>query len=137
MKLNENYNILSSSKSLNSNSKKIRQPKFEVEEAMVRNKNNSKNDVEQSKKVSVKYVLEGGVIKVYLVQDGVKGECIKIIPLSKATPEILAQVENITFLNIINIIDIQKKEEQEDFKKSGNSPSLSKEIKEYMKHFGG
>lgn len=61
-----------------------------------------------NKKRVIKYILEGGVIKVYLYENGNK-KCIKTIPLSQASPSILALVENISFKDILKIIEMQKK----------------------------
>lgn len=65
-----------------------------------------------TKTKSYKYVLEGGLIKVYLVKDGVTMQCVKTISLKDVDPSILSQVENISFSDIIMILDMQKDEEK-------------------------
>ncbi|MCY6959917.1 hypothetical protein [Clostridium brassicae] len=57
-----------------------------------------------------KYFLEGGVIKLYIVENGIKKDCIKTIPLKDASPAILAQVENLTPLDMLMITEMQQNE---------------------------
>lgn len=70
--------------------------------------NDEKVNLIKTKKRVIKYILEGGVIKVYLYENGNR-KCIKTIPLSQATPDILALVENISFKDILMIVEMQKK----------------------------
>ncbi|MCY6369361.1 hypothetical protein [Clostridium ganghwense] len=67
-----------------------------------------------------KYFLEGGVIKLYLVEGGIKKECIKTIPLKDADPSILAQVENLSPADMIMIVEMQQNEK----KKNDNNEML-------------
>lgn len=76
-------------------------------ELKVDNNNEKINLIKTSKRV-IRYILEGGVIRVYLFENGNK-RCIKTIPLAQATPDILALVENISFKDILMIKEMQKK----------------------------
>lgn len=56
---------------------------------------------------TIKYILEGGFIKVYLVGNDGSRQCLRAIPLEDADPAILSQVENITFLDMIMFNEMQ------------------------------
>ena len=73
-------------------------------------KKNIKSDSYSSNNSQVEYILEGDVIRVYVTDKNGKSKCIRTIPLSQATPEILAKVKNITFIDILRILDMQKKD---------------------------
>lgn len=84
---------------------------------------------EDEKEISIKYKLVGIMIKVMLVEGGVETQCIRSIPVETAPPEILAQVENLSFLDMIMIHELKNKESMTTGKET------SKEIAEYQKHF--
>lgn len=49
------------------------------------------------------------MIKVFVVENGVEKQCIRTIPVEKAPPEIIAQIENLTFLDMMMINDLKTK----------------------------
>lgn len=73
------------------------------------------------------------MIKVFVVENGVEKQCIRTIPVEKAPPEIIAQIENLTFLDMMMINDLKNKEKSSPDEKAEDLP---KEITEYHKHFG-
>jgi len=89
--------------------------------------NPKKEEIEKS----YKYRLVGTMIKVILVENGVESICVKSIPAQKAPPEILAQVENLTMLDMVMIQELKDKEEES----SESDTDLPKEHEAYEKHF--
>lgn len=84
----------------------------------------------EEKETSLKYRLVGTMIKVMLCENGVETTCIKSIPVETAPPEIIAQVENLTFLDMIMINEIKNEKQMPD----ENTEGLPKEHAEYEKH---
>lgn len=62
---------------------------------------------EKTKKKKIRYLLEGDVIKVY-VYEGDKKKCIKVIPVADARPDELSQVENLSFKDVLRIMQKQR-----------------------------
>jgi len=89
------------------------------------------NPKKEEKEKSYKYRLVGTMIKVILVENGVESICVKSIPAQKAPPEILAQVENLTMLDMVMIQELKDKEEES----SESDKDLPKEHEAYEKHF--
>lgn len=130
-------NILSAkSNSTNTRSTKIDEDdkSIEKESVYVQDEQGADNS---GKKSTFKYVLVGEVIKVFLMVGGVQKELIKTIPVLQASPEVLAQCENITLFDIISILQEQEEEKHKNSNESKGSESaknIPKEISEYMKH---
>lgn len=89
------------------------------------------NPKKEEKEKSYKYRLVGTMIKVILVENGVESMCVKSIPVEKAPPEILAQVENLTMLDLVMIQELKDKEKES----TESDKDLPKEHAEYEKHF--
>lgn len=69
--------------------------------------NGKKTESNQPDSKTIKYILEGGFIKVYLVGNDGTRQCLRTIPLEDADPAILSQVENISFLDMIMFNEMQ------------------------------
>ncbi len=68
-----------------------------------------------NKKVrSHKYFLEGNVIKLYVVENGIKTKCLKRIPLKDASASILAQIENVSPEELRMIVQMQQDGRKKD-----------------------
>lgn len=105
--------------------------KFIEEEKISKEESNGSKKREPK---NLKYILVGNVIKVYIVQENGVQQYLKSIPLKNVSADILLQVEDITFVDIIMILEMQndgKKEEQE------KNNYQSKSIGEYLKHQDG
>lgn len=76
----------------------------------------------EQKTKNYKYVLEGGLVKVYLVEDGITKQCVKTISLKDIDPSILSQIENVGLSDILMILDIQKDEDEKHKKGKNNIP---------------
>ncbi len=61
-----------------------------------------------------KYFLEGNVIKLYLVENGIKIKCLKRIALKDADASILAQIENVSPEELRIIVQMQQDERKKD-----------------------
>ncbi|MCS4473481.1 hypothetical protein JQ031_10195 [Clostridium botulinum] len=80
--------------------------------------NDEKNKIFDIKKFSSnnkkvrahKYFLEGNVIKLYVVENGIKTKCLKRIPLKDASASILAQIENVSPEELRMIVQMQQDE---------------------------
>ena len=59
------------------------------------------------KKKIIRYLREGDIIKVYAYEND-KKTCIKTIPVANATPDELAKVENLSFKEILEIMQKQR-----------------------------
>ncbi len=87
-------------------------------------KHDEKNKVFDIKKFSSnnkkvrahKYFLEGNVIKLYLVENGMKIKCLKRIALKDADASILAQIENVSPEELRVIVQMQQDERKKDEK---------------------
>lgn len=90
-----------------------------------------KKDVDffKSRGSKLRYVLEGGVIRVYAQVEG-KERCVKTISIKEADPSIIAQIENLTFADMLMIKDIQKADKGKNTKKK-NEKNL--DIEKYIK----
>lgn len=84
----------------------------------------------QEKQIGRKYILVGIMIEVYLIENGVKKQCIGRMPVKTAPPEVIAQIENLTIADMIMINDLRNKNANDLCDKN-----LPKEITEYEKHF--
>lgn len=104
VKASTRYNIM---KTLQKKDKEVKteKDKLEVE------KEATQPSLQDSKQVTLKYILVGIMIKVFVVENGVKKQCIKSIPVEKAPPEIIAQIENLTFLDMMMINDLKNEEQ--------------------------
>ena len=69
--------------------------------------NGKKTESNHPDSKTIKYILEGGFIKVYLVGNDGARQCLRTIPLEDADPAILSQVENISFLDMIMFNEMQ------------------------------
>ncbi|EPS49220.1 hypothetical protein CFSAN002367_17073 [Clostridium botulinum CFSAN002367] len=84
--------------------------------------NDKKNKIFDIKKFSSnnkkvrahKYFLEGNVIKLYAVENGIKTKCLKRIPLKDASASILAQIENVSPEELRMIVQMQQDERKKD-----------------------
>ncbi|AKC62292.1 hypothetical protein AAGC94_04000 [Clostridium sporogenes] len=91
--------------------------------------NNEKNKVFDIKKFSSnnkrarveKYFLEGNVIKLYLLENGIKVKCLKRIPLKDASASILAQIENVSPEELRIIVQMQQDEKKKNENKECSS----------------
>ncbi|WP_053957320.1 hypothetical protein [Inediibacterium massiliense] len=104
---------------------------IQSQQTSLKSENKEENDSSTRK---IEYVLEGGVIKVYVIDGKSAPRCVKTILLSIATPEILAKVKNPSFLDMMRLQDINKNEQKEekDLHSNGNN-MLQKKVKEYEK----
>ncbi|MGO5092970.1 hypothetical protein [Clostridium sp. LCP25S3_F10] len=92
-------------------------------------KHNEKNKVFDIKKFSTnnkkvivhKYFLEGNVIKLYLVENGIKIKCLKRVPLKDADASILAQIENVSLEELRMIVQMQQDEKKKNENKESNA----------------
>lgn len=66
-----------------------------------------KEKLAEKKKKRIRYLREGDVIKVYSYEAD-KKECIKVIPLVKASSSDLSKVENLSFKEMLKIIQMQR-----------------------------
>ncbi len=84
--------------------------------------NDEKNKIFDIKKFSSnnkkvrahKYFLEGNVIKLYVVENGIKTKCLKRIHLKDASASILAQIENVSPEELRMIVQMQQDERKKD-----------------------
>lgn len=103
---------------------------------------NLEEKLDYNDKKTLKYVLVGDVIKVFLVSNGgEKKELLKTIPVLQASPEILTQCENITLMDIISIMEKQEEEKHGDDENMNSTDNrgtdtskASKGVSEYLKH---
>lgn len=105
--------------------------------------NNEKNKVFDIKKFSSnnkktrveKYFLEGNVIKLYLLENGIKVKCLKRIPLKDASASILAQIENVSPEELRIIVEMQQDERKKDENKKNKTEEYSiYDTKSYLKN---
>lgn len=84
----------------------------------------------------VEYILEGGIIKVYVTDGNSTPKCVKTIPLKQATKDDLAKIKNLSLMDMILIKDMleAKEEEKEKLISNGENPKQKKELAEYEKH---
>ncbi|APH16572.1 hypothetical protein NPD5_488 [Clostridium sporogenes] len=89
-----------------------------------------------NKKVrSHKYFLEGNVIKLYLVENGMKIKCLKRIALKDADASILAQIENVSPEELRVIIQMQQDERKKDENKKNETEEYSiYDTKSYLRN---
>ncbi|EPY2276126.1 hypothetical protein ACXAT3_000826 [Clostridium sporogenes] len=96
-------------------------------------KHDEKNKVFDIKKFSSnnkkvrahKYFLEGNVIKLYLVENGMKIKCLKRIALKDADASILAQIENVSPEELRIIVQMQQDERKKDENKKNETEEYS------------
>ncbi len=82
-----------------------------------------------------KYFLEGNVIKLYLVENGIKIKCLKRIALKDADASILAQIENVSPEELRIIVQMQQDERKKDEnKKNENEEYNIYDTKSYLKN---
>ncbi|MBD5643067.1 hypothetical protein HYH96_04055 [Clostridium botulinum] len=89
-----------------------------------------------NKKVrSHKYFLEGNVIKLYVVENGIKIKCLKRIPLKDASASILAQIENVSPEELRMIVQMQQDERKKDEDKKNETKEYSiYDTKSYLRN---
>ncbi|HDK7156911.1 TPA: hypothetical protein PTV43_002050 [Clostridium botulinum] len=106
-------------------------------------KHDEKNKVFDIKKFSSnnkkvrahKYFLEGNVIKLYLVENGMKIKCLKRIALKDADASILAQIENVSPEELRVIIQMQQDERKKDENKKNETEEYSiYDTKSYLRN---
>lgn len=81
-------------------------------------------------KTTFKYELVGTMIRIMLVKNGVEVSCVKSIPVKSAPPEIIAKIENLTFIDMVMINDLKNEKNQVE----EVNEDLPKEHMEYEKH---
>lgn len=96
-----------------------------------KNTDDSMINLKQAKSSALTYILKGNFIKVYVVENGITKQCLKSIHLKDASPDILAQVENISFIDIITILDMQNDEKKQSKEENIHQ---NKGLIEYSKH---
>ncbi|MCW6074942.1 hypothetical protein [Clostridium sporogenes] len=92
-------------------------------------KHDEKNKVFDIKKFSSnnkkarveKYFLEGNVIKLYLLENGIKVKCLKRISLKDASASILVQIENVSPEELRIIVQMQQDEKKKNENKECSS----------------
>lgn len=137
---NSNTNIRQVSQTSNSKKPFFKVEDYEDEILKVKVGDKKEKELDDKDKKTLKYVLVGDVIKVFLVSNGgEKKELLKTIPVMQASPEVLAQCENITLMDIITIMEKQEEEKHGDDEKSmgeggAATDKASKGVSEYLKH---
>ncbi|ACA55488.1 hypothetical protein ACLD43_05690 [Clostridium botulinum] len=105
--------------------------------------NDEKNKIFDIKKFSSnnkkvrahKYFLEGNVIKLYVVENGIKTKCLKRIPLKDASASILAQIENVSPEELSMIVQMQQDERKKDEDKKNETKEYSiYDTKSYLRN---
>ncbi|CBZ03419.1 hypothetical protein FDB72_06710 [Clostridium botulinum] len=105
--------------------------------------NDEKNKIFDIKKFSSnnkkvrahKYFLEGNVIKLYVVENGIKTKCLKRIPLKDASASILAQIENVSPEELRMIVQMQQDERKKDEDKKNETKEYSiYDTKSYLRN---
>ncbi|MBY6950651.1 hypothetical protein [Clostridium botulinum] len=105
--------------------------------------NDKKNKIFDIKKFSSnnkkvrahKYFLEGNVIKLYAVENGIKTKCLKRIPLKDANASILAQIENVSPEELRMIVQMQQDERKKDEDKKNETKEYSiYDTKSYLRN---
>lgn len=137
---NSNINIRQLSQANNSKNPYFKLKDGEDEILEVKAGDKKEKELDDKDKKTLKYVLVGDVVKVFLVSNGgEKKELLKTIPVMQASPEVLAQCENITLMDIITIMEKQEEEKHGDDEglegeSSTGTDKASKGVSEYLKH---
>jgi len=79
--------------------------------------------LEESKasNTEIEYILEGGIIKVYVSDGKNPPKCIKSIPAKSASKELLARVKCLTIADSLYINELMKSKGESDEKVSGDT----------------
>ncbi|ACA46660.1 hypothetical protein FDC22_04050 [Clostridium botulinum] len=113
-----------------------------IKKEIIKN-NDEKNKIFDIKKFSSnnkkvrshKYFLEGNVIKLYVVENGIKTKCLKRIPLKDASASILAQIENVSPEELRMIVQMQQDGRKKDEDKKNETKEYSiYDTKSYLRN---
>lgn len=81
-------------------------------------KPNNNTEIKTSGKRKIEYILEGGMIKVYVSDGKNPPKCIKSIPAKSASKELLAKVKCLTVADALYINDLIESKDDSDEKVS-------------------
>lgn len=82
------------------------------------NSSNSEFNISSKSKGKIEYILEGGIIKVYISDGKNPPKCIKSIPAKCASKELLAKVKCPTMADALYINDLMESKDDSDEKVS-------------------
>ncbi len=104
-----NLNNLSITNYANKRKKQISEDKlFKVTD----NINSSKSDLNTPGKRKIEYILEGGMIKVYVSDGKNPPKCIKSVPVESAPKELLAKVKCINIADALYLNDLMRAKDE-------------------------
>ena len=78
----------------------------------------SNTEIKTSGKRKIEYILEGGIIKVYVSDGKNPPKCIKSIPAKSASKELLARVKCLTIADSLYVNELMKSKGESDEKVS-------------------
>lgn len=93
----------------NKRKKQISEDKFFK---ITENINSSKNDLNTPGKRKIEYILEGGMIKVYVSDGKNPPKCIKSVPVESAPKELLAKVKCINIADALYLNDLMRAKDE-------------------------